>query len=231
MKIIELTPRLALAASFVRQGARFADIGTDHAKLPIFLLQSGKIETAIAADIAQGPILRAKNALQQYEFSSQVKCILTPGFAGLETDSFDDAAICGMGGLTIIEILSAVHPFLIHQHLILQPMTDIDLVRRWLFEHGYELLLEQAVREGGRFYSVLLVAWTDKKAEVDEQKVYTGKLNPMLRQDDYLFLKKQEKLFSARLQGALSTNQTEQAAFYKQVVNFISNACQMGEEV
>jgi len=145
MNRIKLPPRLALAASFVRKGSRLADIGTDHAFLPVRLIQEGVISSAIAADVVPGPLERAKSTVSRYGLTKVIDCRLSDGFAAIRPEEFDDGVVCGMGGLTILDILKAAHPFLPHQRLILQPQTDIHLVRRWLYENGYELIDEQAV--------------------------------------------------------------------------------------
>ena len=102
--------RLLSAAEFVRQGAYFADIGTDHAYLPLFLLEGGKIERAVCSDINAGPLETAKRNAEEYGLSDRIIFRLTSGAEGLSDMGITDYAICGMGGELIAEIIeSAPH--------------------------------------------------------------------------------------------------------------------------
>ena len=102
----KLPPRLAAIAALVPDGARLADIGTDHALLPIRLLLDGKIQSAIAADIRPGPLSRAKeNACAA--MVTNLSCVLCDGLTGISPDSVDTVVIAGMGGENIAGILRA----------------------------------------------------------------------------------------------------------------------------
>ena len=68
MEKIRINDRLLTAVPFVREGKSLADIGTDHAYLPIYLFQSGKISCAVAADINRGPLDKARENIEKYGF-------------------------------------------------------------------------------------------------------------------------------------------------------------------
>ena len=99
-----LPPRLAAVASLVRKESFVADIGTDHAYLPIWLAENAHIRGAVAADIAQGPLDRALKNIKSSNLSDKISTALTPGLLGVDKYSPDDICICGMGAETIIEI-------------------------------------------------------------------------------------------------------------------------------
>ncbi len=166
-----LDARLSCAAAFVRAGAVLADVGTDHAYLPIALLSRGAISYAYAADVAEGPLATAKAHLddcakEQPKLAERVRLVLTDGLAGLEnvTPSVTDISICGMGGELIARILSDA-PFVKDPEirLILQPMTMQPVLRRWLGENGFLVERERLCTANGKLYSVICCHYTGEK--------------------------------------------------------------------
>ena len=160
MARFEPTPRLAWAAKYCRQGAVFADIGTDHAYLPVFLLREGRISRAHAADIAKGPLARAAATVSAWGVEDAVTLHLADGLRGLEDLGLTDIAICGMGGETVVEILRSA-PFVKKRgiRLILQPMTKAALLRRYLAEEGFFPVAEGYVSEEDKQYALMAVEY------------------------------------------------------------------------
>lgn len=155
---IELTPRLRILADRVPQGARFADIGTDHGHLPLYLMREGRIDQAIASDIRPGPLEHAKENAAFHGFTEQVRFVLAGGLDGIQAEDCDTIAIAGMGGETIAEILNDAPWTQKGDHLILlQPMTSVYELRQWLWENGYCIEDEAVCAEGRRHYVILSV--------------------------------------------------------------------------
>lgn len=155
---IELTPRLKLLADRVPQGARFADIGTDHGHLPLYLLREGKIDQAIASDIRSGPLEHARENAAFHGFTMQTKFVLAGGLEGIRAEDCDTIAIAGMGGETIAEILRDASWTKRGEHLLLlQPMTSVFELRQWLWGNGYHIEDEAVCTEGRRHYVILSV--------------------------------------------------------------------------
>ena len=177
MKEIKLSKRLSDAAALVRDGASFADIGTDHAYLPIFLLQNGKIDRAYASDINQGPIENANENLKKYGLCDKVTTRVANGLDGIEDFAPTDIAICGMGGELIIKILEGV-PYVRQNHirLILQPMTHIELVREYL-QNGFYTVAENVVCEDGKIYQVLCLQYDGEFHSLTREELELGKMN------------------------------------------------------
>ena len=155
---IELTPRLRTAADLVPAGARLADVGTDHAYLPAALLLEGKIPFAIAADLRQGPLLRAKETARQYGCQGKMAFRLCDGLRGVRPEETDAVVIAGMGGETIAQILQAA-PWVRERQvpLVLQPMSSLSDLREWLRENGYTIREECLAREDETIYVVMSV--------------------------------------------------------------------------
>mgnify|MGYP004589247721 CR=1 FL=1 len=173
-KELQLQPRLQCIASLVPQGARLADVGTDHGYLPVWLLQHGRIESAIASDINALPLDHARATAREYGVTERMDFRLCPGLAKIRTEECDAIAIAGMGGETILGILEAAPWTRDGAHtLILQPQTKVDLLRRWLCESGYRFLEEKLVRDKEQLYVVFRVTGGDKR-RVSEADALTG---------------------------------------------------------
>lgn len=156
---IRLTPRLQRVADCVPQGARLADVGTDHAYLPAALLLSGRIERAVASDIHEGPLERARQTLRACGLTERVALRLCAGLDAIAPEEADTVVIAGMGGETMIEILAAAPWACDGAHrLILQPMTKLPELRAWLGAHGCAPRAEHLALERGTYYVVMEAA-------------------------------------------------------------------------
>ena len=174
-----LDERLEACARFLR-GRKLADIGTDHAYLPAALAKAGKIPGAIASDIAEGPLRAAEKTLREYGVEPLVKLRRCDGLSGLRQDEAEDIVIAGMGGELIVKILSGA-PWLKAEgyRLVLQPMTQEPVLRRWLSDNGFDVLFEEAVISGGKVYTVLCAEWSCVPLLVKHPGYYyTGRVNP-----------------------------------------------------
>lgn len=154
----ELSPRLKMVGELVPAGARLADVGTDHAYLPAALILEGKIPWAIAADLRQGPLDRARATVREYDLTGKVAFRLCDGLSGIRPDEVDAVAVAGMGGETIAAILSAATWTRERDlPLILQPMSSFPDLREWLQKNGFSIQEEGLAREGDTIYTAMLV--------------------------------------------------------------------------
>lgn len=197
--------RLSLVASLVRPGARFADIGTDHAYLPIYLLQRGQIEFAVAADVASGPLERARRNVAAAGLSDRVELRLADGLSGMEGLSLTDIAICGMGGELIAAILQAA-PFVRvgDVRLILQPMTRTAELRRYLAAEGFAVLAERYAVAAGRAYTCLCATYTGEPYAMDAVTAELGSFSLRAPEDAAAYaalLAEREREAAARIRG------------------------------
>lgn len=155
---MELSPRLAILARWTPVGCRFADVGTDHAYLPVWLILNGVLDRAIASDLRKGPLERAAQTAQRYGVADRVDLRLCDGLTGLEPGEADVIAIAGMGGETIAHILAQA-PWTRQEGtaLLLQPMSTQPELRRWLLEQGYTIVQEQLACQDGSLYAAFKV--------------------------------------------------------------------------
>ena len=171
---MNLDKRLGTAAALVRHGARVADIGTDHAYLPVYLVQTGVCPSAIASDIGKGPLEAARHTVTAAGLTDTISLRLGDGLAGIAPDEVDDIVIAGMGGETIAAILQAApwvkNPTL---RLILQPMTRAEDLRRFLLTNGFSVLQERLIQDSRHLYPVLAAVYTGEVC-TDELACYAG---------------------------------------------------------
>ena len=156
MREMQLTPRLAAIAQRVPQGCRLADVGTDHARLPIWLLRNDRVSSVIASDLRKGPLQQASRNGEKYHISHRLELRLCPGLEGIRPEEVDVITICGMGGETILNILEAA-PWAREKLLLLQPQSNWAHLRRFLQANGYEIQKESLCQDRGHFYTILTV--------------------------------------------------------------------------
>lgn len=154
----KLSRRLEAVASYVPQGARLADVGSDHAYLPLFLVEQGRIEFAVAGEVVQGPYQSALQNVEQADQSGKISVRLANGLAAVELDDqVSTVTIAGMGGRLIAEILEAGKDKLVSvERLVLQPNNREDDVRRWLVAHDFQLVAEEILEENDKIYEILV---------------------------------------------------------------------------
>lgn len=189
MRQLQLQPRLQLLADLVPEGARLADIGTDHGYLPVWLLQRKRIAAAIAADIGEEPLLHARRTAEEYGVSG-IDFRLCDGLIGIRSDEADTVVIAGMGGETMIHILSSASwtKETAGITLLLQPMTKASELRRWLAGHGYRFTAERLVWDKDFLYPVMVVTggWQPPLTKLQEEYGVLLKEDPLY--GDYLEL-------------------------------------------
>ncbi len=154
----DLSFRLQAVAELVTGGYRMADIGTDHAYVPICLVKAGRIPGAIAADVNKGPLLRAAEHIKANRLENQIETRLSDGFSALKPGEVQSAVLAGMGGGLMIRILkegAGVTEYL--EECILQPQSEVEKVRAFLLEEGFLFLEENMVLDDGKYYPMMKV--------------------------------------------------------------------------
>ena len=154
-----ISKRLELVASFVPQGAILLDVGSDHAYLPIELVERGQIKSAIAGEVVEGPYQSAVKNVENHGLEEKIQVRLANGLAAFEeADQVSVITIAGMGGRLIATILEeGLDKLASVQRLILQPNNREDDLRIWLQDHGFHIVAESILEEAGKFYEILVV--------------------------------------------------------------------------
>ncbi|QHT60309.1 SAM-dependent methyltransferase [Paenibacillus lycopersici] len=156
--MIKLSKRLQTIADCVTPGARAADIGSDHALLPVYLLQAGRCPSAIAGELNAGPLQAARKQIAEAGLAKAIEARQGNGLGVLQPGEADTVTIAGMGGALMADILETgrqAGKLAGVRELVLQPNVGEEIVRKWLVEHGYVLQSETLLEEDGKMYEVL----------------------------------------------------------------------------
>jgi len=171
----ELSKRLRRIADRVPDGAAVADIGSDHALLPIYLVGSGKSPSAVAGELNPGPHAAAAQAVGAAGMTGRIAVRRGDGLSVLLPGEADCVTIAGMGGSLMTGILDAGDAggrLTGVRTLVLQPNVGEELVRRWLLAHDWVLTSEDIVEEDGKIYEIMTAA----RAGEDEAGLRNGEL-------------------------------------------------------
>lgn len=174
---MKLDNRLMAIANLVRSGKDFADIGTDHAYLPVYLVEKGIINKAIASDLRVGPLENAKATVELYDYSDKIELRLSDGLDNFNENEVQEIAVAGMGGLLISSFIERTK-WLKNKdiHLILQPMTHVEDLRKSLFDNGFIIDNEVVAEDGDKSYIVISVYFYGNVISYTELDLIVGKL-------------------------------------------------------
>lgn len=175
MIIVELTPRLKKIAELIPKGTFLADVGTDHAYLPVYSVLNGIAKGAAAMDINPGPLKRAEQSVNKYNLQSEIQLRLSDGISALKKGEADVIVIAGMGGLLIKSILEAGKEKIGKGTLlILQPMIAVKELRGYLYNSGFCIDDEYLACEGSKYYNILKVRRSDN-CSFNEKDIVIGR--------------------------------------------------------
>jgi len=188
---MKLSKRLQAIADLIikyKRGDTLADIGTDHAYLPCYLVDEGFIDKAYACDIASGPINASIETIQLYQLEKHVIPLLGSGMNPIIDKKIDMISICGMGGKLTVDILNEHQDFLNDHRFILQSNVGLDILREYLFQHNMKIIDEGIVKDAHHIYEIIVCEKTNEQLEMKEKDFIFG---PCLRkQKNELFYEK-----------------------------------------
>ena len=161
--MIRLDARLRCAFDLLQGAETVADIGCDHGKLTAALLLEGSCRRVIAGDISHDCLQKTREIIDRYSLQDRAEIRLGSGLSVLSPGECDAAAMLGMGGELMIELLEACPDVAESmERLVLQPMSGIEELRQWLYERSYRVQADRLVAVGRRWYQVLCVQKTEK---------------------------------------------------------------------
>lgn len=167
-----LTPRLFACVGFISGRGILADVGTDHAYLPVYAVKSGLCQAAVACDIAPGPLSSARLNVENARLTEKIRLVLSDGLDQVLPDGISDVVIAGMGGELIIDIVSRAKWLENGINLILQPNTKEAELVKYLCRSGFSIKSKKACRDGRFIYVVVNAAYSGIKKELSELEAW-----------------------------------------------------------
>ena len=228
-----MSNRLELIASLVKDGVGVADVGTDHAYIPIMLRRSGYKGNIIAGDINEYPLEKARQSLENAGLSDSVELVLCDGLSGVDSSKVDTVIVAGMGGDTITGILDRglydmpEWASRSDYKLILQPVTKPEILRFWLVNNGFIITSEMQTEENGMLYQIIC-AQPGESPKYKDAELYTGRLEQI--QDSKYFdklLSMHIKRFKAAADSLQNAEKASLKAWNMMILNMIDELEEM----
>lgn len=218
-RLFKLDKRLMSCAEYVRENSKVADVGTDHAYLPIYLIKTGKIQYAIASDIRKGPLLNAEKNLKKYHLLDKVELRLSDGLEKIEKEEVDDIIIAGMGGEVIVDILSKADWIKDkNKRLILQPMSMEEKVRKFLYMEKFKIIKEKVVVSENKIYNIMCAEFFGKEYKISGLYPYIGTLENNLSEETKIYINKKINSLKNQSKGLLKA---KNLSFYEKINSII----------
>ncbi len=233
MNTEKLSERLHKVAQFVPKGSKLADIGSDHAYLPCYLVKKGIVPFAIAGEVVDGPYQSARRQVESERLTDMISVRLGDGLAVIEAGEVDCITIAGMGGPLITAILSRGEEKLAAvKRLVLQPNIAAGSIRKWLVEQGWELIDEEIIKEDGKIYEILVAEKGEPYRAYGENLEVEFLLGPiLLRKKQEVFtqkwnaeLKNWKKIYSQLEQALPTTKAAEKKQELVKKINWVEEA-------
>ncbi|WPX07758.1 tRNA (adenine(22)-N(1))-methyltransferase [Anaerocellum danielii] len=185
-----------------------ADIGCDHGYVAVEAIKREVAKKVFAVDINLKPLLKAKELSKKENVDNKIEFLLGNGFDPIE-EEVGEAVIAGMGAENICDILSRAKDRISNTTLILQPMKDVELLRKWLFENGFDILKERVIKDKNRFYVIIKSCYLPERISFSDKDIYIGRHIVDRREETYEFLlkmkEKMEKIINMKKKSFIDT--------------------------
>ena len=201
MKYTDNERRLGAILGFINNAQTLADVGTDHAYLPIRALREGRAVRAVASDINPLPLEKAKRNIAKAGLEDRIGTVLADGLSGLGGFSPDVIVIAGMGGELITSIMENGARSFRGATFILQPNTHEHDLRRFLYSNGFDVRDERVVEDKEKFYQIIVAAYDGKTREASLPELILGRVNIEKNGFPDGYLEKVRARFSRRVSG------------------------------
>lgn len=227
--MIHIKSRLMKIVSMLGKCKKPADIGTDHAYIPIYLVQSGMCGSVIATDVKEGPLLKARRNIESFQLSDRIELRLGDGMKPIREDECDAFIIAGMGGIVISEILKeSAEKAKKARTLILQPSCHDEVLREFLYREGFCIETESLVKDEGRMYAVIKAHYDGTERSDEDLYYHIGRAlfdnrDPLLKE----YLEWRIRVQTKIVKGMEKSLKIDENTYRKEhdLLNNMKNAC------
>lgn len=226
MEKVKLSKRLEEATKYTIRNKPIADIGSDHAYLPIYIIQNGLTDQAVAGEVVEGPYKNAVETVKQNHLEEMIDVRLGDGLTVLEPDeAMGTIFICGMGGLLISEILAdgnAKNRLPLAARLVLQPNNNEKALRDYLAQQSYKIVEENIVEDKDKLYEIIVAEQVETRVAYTDEELTFGP--QLIKDQNAVFMKKWQKELANQkniLKNLENTQNNEKIALFKKTINQI----------
>lgn len=218
---IKLSKRLQAIYDMVPQSNVIADIGSDHALLPIALVLNGKVTRAYASEVNEGPYEATVKNIEKHGVSNYVTAVLSDGISELEKD-VTTISICGMGGSLIVDILDKDKVKLEHvTTLVLEPNNNEENVRIWLMNNGYKVVFEKLIEEDNRFYEIIKAE--KGNVEYSKEELFFGPILLQEKSETFITKWSNHREYLLRIMENINDKECYNYKLLESIVGLINN--------
>ena len=185
-KKINISNRLKTIGDFVIDNSKVVDIGCDHGLLSIYVYQNRKSISVIATDINEGPLNEAKSNIKSYGLEDKIETRISDGLKNIKKKEFDTIVVAGMGGNTIVDILSYnINKTCSSKRIIIQANNNIDKVRRFLTNNNFKVEDEKLVKENNIISTIVLFTQNKQNIKYSNEEILFGPI--LIKENSELF--------------------------------------------
>ncbi|WKA52548.1 tRNA (adenine(22)-N(1))-methyltransferase TrmK [Planococcus liqunii] len=231
MNAQQLSMRLTRVASHVPTGATVADIGSDHAYLPCYLVSQGRAERAVAGEVVKGPYESAKKQVKQEQLEDKIEVRLASGLEAIHPeDGITAITIAGMGGPLIVSILDhGLEKLAGVSRLILQPNVHAKAIREWAQTHQWAIVEEEIIKENNKIYEILVLERSSQPVVLTPAQLLMGPV--LMKQQTEAFREKWQRESAQWTNIIASIESTEQTLEIVDKKNELVQKIKLVEEV